>query len=118
MRDVIAKRLTTLLLVASLLVPFTSGLAMAMGVADGRLLVICSGDGLRTIYIDENGDATQVSEEAINCVLKSAADTAQAVMPRREGQRLLFFATPTPAQSFSVAGLSFLTPHPRAPPMI
>ena len=72
---------------AALLAPFASGWAMALGLADGRLMVICSGDGLRTIYIDENGDATQISDEAIACVLKSAVGTAKPALPERNAER-------------------------------
>ena len=117
MRDYRTRLFATLVLVVSLLAPFASGWAMALGVADGRLLVICSGDGLRTIYIDENGDATQLSEEAVQCVLKSAADTVQAIKPARHGERLLFVAQAVPAPSADLNTPAYLAPHPRAPPL-
>lgn len=91
---------------------------MALGVSEGRIFVICTGDGLRTFHIDENGDATQLSDEAIACILKSATDTAKAIRPERGAQRLLFVA-PSPhvvdllqKDRFRLASL------PRAPPVI
>ena len=118
MRAQLTRLLATWLLVGSLLVPFSGGLAMALGVAEGRIFVICTGDGLRTIHIDENGDATQISDEAIACVLKSAADTAQAVRPEPSAERLLYIAATSNFIDFSQNDHSHLAPLPRAPPVI
>lgn len=118
MRAYLTRVLATWLLVASLLVPFAGGWAMALGVAEGRIFVICTGDGLRTFHIDENGDATQLSDEAIACVLKSAADTAQAVRPEPSAQRLLYVAAASKFFHLSEKDHSHLAPLPRAPPMI
>ncbi|MEL7012281.1 MAG: hypothetical protein AAFO72_03265 [Pseudomonadota bacterium] len=112
------KYLATLFLMAALLAPFASGWAMALGLGDGRLMVICSGDGLRTIYIDENGDATQVSDEVINCVLKSAADTSTPIRPERSADQLLFVTKTHNHHELGQSGYAFFTPHPRAPPLI
>ena len=118
MRMCKTKCLATLILVVALLAPFASGWAMALGLADGRLMVICSGDGLRTIYIDENGDATQVSDEAINCVLKSAADTAKPIQPQRSAGRLLFVTETRHHHEIGQSAYAYFAPHPRAPPTI
>ncbi len=108
--------LATLILMAALLAPFASGWAMALGLADGRLMVICSGDGLRTIYIDENGDATQISDEAIACVLKSAVGTAKPALPERNAERLLFVNETCDHCNIGQSSHAYLAPQPRAPP--
>ncbi|MEM7599587.1 MAG: hypothetical protein AAF382_18015 [Pseudomonadota bacterium] len=118
MRAYTTRLLATLVMMASLLAPFASSWAMALGVADGRLLVICSGDGLRTIYIDENGDATQLSDEAIACVLKSTTDTAEAVVPQGRSDRLLFIAQSERTTALDVKPGAHPAPLPRAPPVI
>ena len=89
---------------------------MALGLADGRLMVICSGDGLRTIYIDENGDATQISDEAIACVLKSAVGTAKPALPERNAERLLFVNETCEHRGIGQSSHAYLAPQPRAPP--
>ncbi|MEL6647717.1 MAG: hypothetical protein AAFQ05_08430 [Pseudomonadota bacterium] len=98
--------------------PFASSWAMALGVADGRLLIICSGDGLRTIYIDENGDATHVSDEAVACVVKSTVDTAQAIAPEDRLDTLLFVADAALVETLDVKPSAHPAPLPRAPPVI
>ncbi|MEM6589345.1 MAG: hypothetical protein AAF641_12925 [Pseudomonadota bacterium] len=110
--------LATWLLIVSLLAPSAGGWAMALGVAEGRIFVICTGDGLRTFHIDENGDATQLSEEATACVLKSATDTAQAIMPEPAAQRLLFVTAAPNYIDLSQKDRLRLAALPRAPPMI
>lgn len=118
MRAYTTRLLATLVLMASLLAPFASGWAMALGVADGRLFVICTGDGLRTIYVDENGDATQLSEKAVACVLKSAVDTAQAVRPYTKEGRLLYTGRTAPIDTADPHTSIRLSALPRAPPLI
>lgn len=118
MRAYRTRLFATFVLLASLLAPFASGWAMALGVADGRLLVICSGDGLRTIYIDEKGEATQLSDEAVACVLKSAADTSSIAMPQRNSERLLFVAKPFRTANANPSFHLYLSSLPRAPPPV
>ncbi|MEO0371196.1 MAG: hypothetical protein AAF231_07040 [Pseudomonadota bacterium] len=112
------KVLATWLLVVALLTPFAGGWAMALGVGEGRIFVICTGDGLRTFHMDENGDATPLSDEAIACVLKSAADTAQAVRTEPSAQRLLYVTALAVLTDLSKKERLHLAPLPRAPPVI
>lgn len=118
MRSYLTQVFATCILVAALLAPFAGGWAMALGVADGRLIVICSGDGLRTIYVDENGDATQLTEEAVACILKSAGDTAQTPRPAPSLERLLFVSKSQRPVGVSYLDPSYLISFPRAPPLI
>ena len=70
-------RYAAILLVAlSLLAPLTSSWAMAVGLSEGRVLVICTGDGLRWIKIDAEGNPVEISHSAETCALVHAADTA------------------------------------------
>ena len=91
---------------------------MALGVADGRIFVICTGDGLRSFHIDADGKATQLSDEPISCVLKSAADTAQAIRPEPRAGRLLFVAAAPRLTGLSIANHQSRGPPTRAPPLI
>ena len=75
----LAKILSVLLLTASLLSPLTSGLAMAVGLSEGRVLVICTGDGLRWIKIDAEGEPVELSASAEACALLHAADTSAKI---------------------------------------
>ena len=118
MRARLTRSLATLVLLVALLAPFAGGWAMALGLAEGRILVICTGDGLRTIYVDQHGEATDLSKDAVSCVLKSAADTAQAALPNGLAERLLFIAEASVFGAVLVARDGFPAHFPRAPPMI
>ena len=113
MRARLTRSLAALVLLVSLLAPFAGGWAMALGLAEGRILVICTGDGLRTIYV-----ATYLTKDAVSCALKSAADTAQAALPNGLAERLLFIAEAPVFGAVLVARDGFLAHFPRAPPMI
>lgn len=118
MRAYATRVLATIVLVVSLLAPFAGGWAMALGLADGRFVVICTGDGLQTIYIDENGDATHLSKDSVACVLNTAMDTASSsqIEPLSD-QLLLVRGSPLKTQSLRVTD-TYLAPPPRAPPVI
>jgi hypothetical protein len=103
-------------MLAALLAPFASGWAMATGVAEGRILVICTGDGLRTIYVDQNGDAQELSGEAVSCVLKSAIDTASPIPPLTAPTDLLFVYGAELTGATPTTTAWHLSPLPRAPP--
>ncbi|MEL7253336.1 MAG: hypothetical protein AAGL23_04125 [Pseudomonadota bacterium] len=118
MKAQLTRILATWLLVFSLLTPFAGGWAMALGLGEGRIFVICTGDGLRSFHMDENGDATPLSDEAIACVLSSAANTADAVRTEPGAQRLLYVTAVAPLPDLSKKDRLHLAPLPRAPPMI
>ncbi len=107
----------TVVLVMALLAPFAGGWAMALGVAEGRILVICTGDGLRTIHIDENGDATEISRDTVNCVLKSATDTANPVDIDAAPYRLLYVQTGVILAQADAPATSHVSHFARAPPV-
>ncbi|TPE51439.1 DUF2946 family protein [Amaricoccus solimangrovi] len=74
----LARSLLIVLTILGLLAPRVSAV-LAFAAPGVRTIVICTGDALRTIRIDEEGDAVPVVEHSDHCVLAHAADTAQRI---------------------------------------
>lgn len=118
MRSYLTRLITTTVMLLALLAPFASGWAMTLGMAEGRVLVICTGDGLRTIYVDHDGTPTELSSTAEVCVLKSAADTARPVFLIPPAKQVLYVKQPARRVAPPVSTGFQLARLPRAPPMI
>lgn len=112
----ITRTLVALIVTLGLLVPQGAGVAAALGLSGDRVMVICTGDGLRTLRFDADGTPVEVSETPDICALLHAADTATPVRPVPAAQHLLSAIAPVAAR----APESLRTVHspslPRAPP--
>jgi hypothetical protein len=86
---------------------------MAPGVVT---LVICTGDGLRTIRIDPDGTPVEVSDHPDHCVLSHAADTAVRVVPAPLLLPLVEDRARRPGDLIRAHGYKAARPPPRAPP--
>ena len=76
--------LKTLLIVCvalSILYPQGSALLARLGLSDGQVIVICTGDGLRTVQIGADGQPLQTSDKAEFCALVQTVDTAAGIAP-------------------------------------
>jgi hypothetical protein len=103
------------LLILGLLMPRIS--AVAASVVPGvSMVVICTGQGVITLRIDENGNPVPLADHSDHCLLAHAADTA----PRMEGAPVharVAEAVPRPTGDLIRAESHRATrPPPRAPP--
>lgn len=109
-------RLAALLVVLGILAPQGSALLAAAGLADGRVLVICTGDGLRTLRIGADGAPVEVSDRATYCALVHAIDTGAGVAPAPAPRRIVH-ALARPLAAFPARAARTARPSlPRAPP--
>ena len=75
------RTLVALCVTLGILAPQGGALAAAAGLADGRVMVICTGDGLRLMRIGADGRPVDVSQSAEPCALTDAAGTAVPAAP-------------------------------------
>jgi hypothetical protein len=112
----IARTLVALIVALGLLVPQGAGVAAALGLTFDRVMVICTGDGLRTLRFDADGNPVEVSDSPDTCALVHAADTAEPVLPAPATQPLI----PAPATVTARPARALPSDHspslPRAPP--
>ncbi|MEO3415172.1 hypothetical protein AAFO92_10985 [Roseovarius sp. CAU 1744] len=117
MNAMVARYVFLGLLCLGILLPQGSALLAAAGLADGRVLVICTGDGLRTIRISDEGEPVEISQEAELCALVDTTDTSAMSRLPGSAPHLLYAtapALPHPPEAFVFA--RFL-PRSRAPPV-
>ena len=110
--------LVFLFVTLGILAPQSAGLATALGLADGRLMVICTGDGLRTIRIGDDGEPVEVSETAEYCALVQAVETASGVAPTPAAEKLLFFNDTVLPEPPDYVARTQRPSFPRAPPAL
>ncbi|KZY44916.1 hypothetical protein A3731_10270 [Roseovarius sp. HI0049] len=112
----IARTLVALIVALGLLVPQGAGVAAALGLTADRVMVICTGDGLRTLRFDADGNPVEVSETPDTCALVHATDTATPIEPAPAAHPLI----PAPALLAAHPFQSLRAVHspslPRAPP--
>lgn len=112
----IARTLVALIVTLGILAPQGAGLAAAFGLTGDRVMVICTGDGLRTLRFDADGAPVEMSQTPDICALVHAADTADAASAPPSPEHALTFApvpVPHPLRAMIAAYLPAL---PRAPP--
>lgn len=113
-----ARYAAVFLVTLALLAPLASGWAMAIGLTEGRILVICTGDGLRWIQIDADGDPIELGESAEHCVLVHAVYTAAPTVPTPIAPELVYVAQPAFARTGELPETYELPSLPRAPPAL
>ncbi|MEQ8896777.1 MAG: hypothetical protein RID23_06765 [Roseovarius sp.] len=112
----IVRPLVALIVTLAILAPHGAGVAAALGLSGDRVMVICTGDGLRTLRFDADGNPVEVSETPDICALLHAVDTAGPSGPAPSAQRLIKAPAPVaarPSQSLRAVHSPSL---PRAPP--
>ena len=114
----VSRYLILTFLALALLLPLASGVMAGLGLADGRLLVICTGDGLRTLRIDEAGNPVEVSQEAELCALLHATHLAGAELPQAAATRLIETAGFSLPQARCILPVEHSPSQPRAPPAV
>jgi len=110
--------LAALVVALGMLAPLGPGALAALGLADGRVMVICTGDGLRTLRIGADGQPVETSDTAQFCALSQATDTAAAPVPPPARVALLFTATPVLPQAQTPLRPACRASLPRAPPSV
>lgn len=112
-----ARTLPILLVILGLLAPQGSGVIAALGLADGRVVVICTGDGLRTLRTGEDGTPSELSQTADPCALVHAGGTAAAATPPIAAETLLYAGMAIRPRLSRHVSLAFRPSLPRAPPL-
>ena len=110
----------TILLIATILgilLPQGSAFLASMGLAKGQLIVICTGDGMRTIRLDDHGNPVETGEESEFCALTHAAQTSMRPVLTEANIRFLFTAGNHPDGALITISAPVSTRLPRAPPM-
>jgi hypothetical protein len=114
----IVRTLVALVVTLGILAPQGAGPASALGLTGDRIMVICTGDGLRTLRFDADGTPVEVSESPDTCALVHAADTASPAVPMPAAQPLAPAPPPVAARSSESPEALFSPSLPRAPPAI
>jgi len=114
----LTRAFVTVLVTLAILAPQGAGLAALSGLADGRVMVICTGDGLRTIRIGADGEPADISDKAEYCAMTHAADTANAVVPPSAHTRLPARFRPVRPRMARPLQQSYPPSFPRAPPAV
>lgn len=103
------------LTILGLLMPRVS--AVVASVTPGvQSVVICTGSGLQTIQIGEDGKTVQVSHGADQCLLSHAVDTAPGIAPVPVLLPLAW-EVDRPGDQVRKSGYRAARPPPRAPPL-
>lgn len=104
-----------LLAMLGILMPKVSA-AVATLAPSVETVVICTGDGLRTIRIDPDGSPVPISHHADHCLLTHAADTAVPAASRRVGATPVDTAVRPTGDLVRRSLPQSARPPPRAPP--
>lgn len=112
----IARTLVALVVTLGILAPQSAGLAAAFGLSGDRIMVICTGDGLRTLRFDPDGTPVEVSESPDICALVHATGTATSARPAPVAERLIHATAPQVTAPAQVVALIHSPALPRAPP--
>lgn len=109
------RALIIVLTILGLVAPRISA-AVAVAAPGMQTIVICTGDGLQTIRIGDDGKPVPVADHSHQCVLSHAADTAMRVEPAPVG--LVFERVPVAVSGDLIRAhlLHAPQPPPRAPP--
>ena len=108
-----------LFLMLALVLPQVSAAIALTGITDMRVMVICTGDGLQRITVDETGAPTQLAELDERCVLLHAADTSCAAhCPDAISVEFVFDTHAVVDDVFVWRNDWFSRSHPRAPPVV
>lgn len=111
----LTRSLLVLVTILGLLLPRMSGVAASV-VPGAMTVVICTGQGMMTLRIDESGNPVPVADHPDHCVLAHAADTAaRAEVPPLVAPLLDTVAQPV-GDLIRAEGYRAARPPPRAPP--
>ncbi len=114
----LSRSLVVLWVCFGMLNPQGAAILTALGLASGRVLVVCTGDGLRNLRIDAEGNPVELSGKVSFCALIHAADTASAAFPGAAPARIAYFIAPSPAPETTAPRPGHSPTLPRAPPRV
>ena len=103
---------------SGLVVPKSTVLLAELGIISGHVIVICTGEGLRKITLDADGNAVEVDMESDPCAMSHATDGSGAkpfALPYSSAFKLADYPRPYEAQGLVVA---FSSKFARAPPRV
>lgn len=103
---------------SGLIVPKSTVLLADLGIISGDVIVICTGEGLRQISLDADGNPVDISLETDPCALSHATDGANAkpvALPYPSSFELADYPRPHEAQG---QRLAVSTQFARAPPQV
>lgn len=112
----IAAHLAALLVVLGILAPQSAGLLAAAGLTKERVLIVCTGDGVRLIQFGTDGAPVEVSEDSQHCALVHTTGTVAAIAPAPAPQRLAIADAGPLTRQPAQATQPVLPSRPRDPP--
>ncbi|MEQ9257875.1 MAG: hypothetical protein RIG84_02120 [Roseovarius sp.] len=118
MTRLVARYVTILLVTLAILAPLGGWALAGLGLAGDRVIVICTGDGLRTLRLAPDGTPQEISDKADLCALVHAADTAVPPRPVAPAPRLLTALSPELARALDTPRPGHPSSLPRAPPPV
>lgn len=96
--------------------PQMSAALTALGLAGGRVMVICTGDGLQMIRLGNDYTPVEVAEVDETCALLHAADTAATAGPKAGIPQLLYAPGAVVLSSLQYGAKPFYPAFARGPP--
>jgi hypothetical protein len=103
---------------SGLIVPKSTVLLAELGIINGHVIVICTGEGLRKITLDADGNAIEVDMESDPCAMNHATDGSGAkpfAVPYPSSFELADYPRPYEAHGLVVA---YSSKFARAPPQV
>ncbi len=115
MSNPLARSLVLFLTILGLLLPRVSGLAASV-LPGGTTVVICTGQGMMTLRIDESGNPVPIADHPDHCVLAHATDTATRTVVQPLLAPLVDTVARPAGHLIRAEGYRAARPPPRAPP--
>jgi len=112
------RHILVLALIIGIVAPMSSAALARLGVIDARVMVICTGDAMRTIVIGPDGQPVELSGEPEPCALVHAAFAAVPDRATVPALRRLAGLEPREVQSLATPRKPHLLSLPRAPPVV
>lgn len=111
------RRALLVLTILGLLMPRVSGV-VASAVPGMVTVVICTGQGLTTIRLDDAGKPLPVIDHSDHCLFAHAVDTAARVELPTRAATLMDRAPRAGSALIRASGTTSPRPPPRAPPLV
>ena len=118
MTNLIARYLIPALVALGIVMPQASAALAGIGLAGGQIIVICTGDELRHVRIDQDGNPVEMPDEVMFCALLHAVDTGSNALLAENELRLLYVDGLLLDRTYPYVFEAFSQSLPRAPPVV
>lgn len=111
----LAHILLTLCLILGTVAPKATAALASLGLSRGDIIVICTGEGLRTLRLDEAGEPVELTKTPEHCLLVHALD--RPVQPPRPARPVIWHPIAGEWAASPISGLRLAVQNrSRAPP--